>query len=133
MPNKYILTEKMRDELLNTFKAAQELSRECKDTISADYYEMLVKHLTNLNPITKSEYLKNVKKTELAISKVVPKTMSLKQIESWLKKDTSMTNEEKFELYYDEYRRIKKKRKKKGKTLNQMCKELKIDRPKKSS
>ena len=132
MPNKYILTAKMRDEMLSTFKAAQELSIECKDAISADYYSMLVRHLTNLNPVTKTEYLKHVKSQQIVVSKPVPSSMSLKQIAAWLKKDNSLTKNEKFELYYEEYCRVKDKKRGKGKSLDQVCKELNIGRAKKS-
>ena len=139
MPKRYILTEKMRDELLNTFKAAQELSLESLDIVSAEYYEMLVKHLIKLKPVGSKDNQEdtlniNFKSLSSPVNpSIIPKEMSLKEIEMFLKADHSLSAEEKFELYYDEHLRVKaKKKEKSGKSLKSMLKELNIDPAKKN-
>ena len=54
--------------------------------------------------------------------------MSLDEIKEYLLDDPDLTDEEAFELYYDEHKRIKKqKEKKSAKSLNQILKDLGID------
>ena len=54
---------------------------------------------------------------------------SLKEIEEFLKDDPELTDNERFELYYEERERIKKKEEiEKGFSLDDMCKDLGIKR-----
>ena len=54
---------------------------------------------------------------------------TLKEIEEFLKDDPELTDNERFELYYEERERIKKKEaEEKGYSLNKMCKDLGIKR-----
>ena len=54
---------------------------------------------------------------------------TLPEIEEFLKDDPELTNNERFELYYEEHQRVQKqKHDKKAKSLNQICKELNIKR-----
>ena len=56
--------------------------------------------------------------------------MSLEEIKEFLLDDPDLTTEEAFDLYYDEHRRVqRKKERKKMKSLDQICKELGIDYP----
>ena len=41
----YYLSEKMRNELLETFEAALTMALEQEDETTADYYSLLIKHL----------------------------------------------------------------------------------------
>ena len=83
--SRYLLTEKMREELLVTFRAAQEMSLDANDVISAEYYEMLVKHLVGLKPVKKKDYVETKSlDTPLSFSfkKVIAPKMSLKETEA---------------------------------------------------
>ena len=60
----------------------------------------------------------------------VAEYMSLEEIEQYLIDDPELTNYERFELYYDEYRRVKKQ-KDKGISYNKMLKDLGISPAKK--
>ena len=63
----------------------------------------------------------------------VAEYMSLEEIKDYLLDDESLTNQERFELYYDEHRRVQKqKERKKSKPLNKMLKDLGINPPKKN-
>ena len=54
---------------------------------------------------------------------------SLEEIEEFLKDDPELTDNERFELYYEERERIKKKEEiEKGFSLDDMCKDLGIKR-----
>ena len=54
--------------------------------------------------------------------------MSLEEIKEYLLGDSELSDEEAFELYYDEYKRVQKeKERKNAKSLDQICKELGID------
>ena len=54
---------------------------------------------------------------------------SLEEIEEFLKDDPELTDNERFELYYDERERIKKQKEiDKGQSLDEMCKDLGIKR-----
>ena len=54
---------------------------------------------------------------------------TLPEIEEFLKDDPELTDNERFELYYDERERIKKQKEiNKGQSLDQMCKDLGIKR-----
>ena len=54
--------------------------------------------------------------------------MSLEEIKEYLLGDSELSDEEAFELYYDEYKRVKKeKERKNAKSLDQICKDLGID------
>ena len=60
----------------------------------------------------------------------VSEYMSLEEIKEFLLDDPDLTTEEAFDLYYDEHRRVqRKKERKKMKSLDQICKELGIDYP----
>ena len=54
--------------------------------------------------------------------------MSLEEIREYLLDDPELTDEERFDLYYDEYKRVQKEKEKKF-NLDDMCKKLKIDLP----
>ena len=126
MPNRYLLTEKMREELLETFKAAQDMALKTHDIVSAEYYQMMVKHLVNMKAVIKKDFVSE-KKEE---SKNILPRMSLKELEIWLRSDREMSADDKFELYYEERELFKGKKNKN--TLNKMLKDLGIYLPKKS-
>ena len=56
---------------------------------------------------------------------------SLEEIEEFLKDDPELTDEERFELYYDEREKRKPKPKEKGLTYNQLLKSAGIKNTKK--
>lgn len=61
--------------------------------------------------------------------KHVPTYMSLKEIEQYLKDDPSLSNYERYELYCDEYDRVKKEKyENEAQSLDDICKELGIKR-----
>ena len=53
---------------------------------------------------------------------------TLEEIEDMLKDDPELTPEERFELYYEEHKRVQKTKVPKY-TLTELCKKLKIDLP----
>ena len=58
---------------------------------------------------------------------------TLKEIEEFLKDDPELTDNERFELYYEEHKRVQREKEKKklnkgAKSLDQICKELNIKR-----
>ena len=56
--------------------------------------------------------------------------MSLEEIKEFLLDDPDLSNEEEFDLYYEEHDRVQKEEeRKKLKSLDQICKELGIDYP----
>ena len=128
MSKKFLLTEKMREELLSTFKAAQELALEKQDIVSADYYGIMVKHLVDLKAVNKRDY-KEVKpivlKDTFNFSQKISPKMTLKETLTWLLEQDDMTPDEKFDLYYEERERIREA--KGSRSFKKFLKELKID------
>ena len=79
-------------------------------------YEKMLKQFDSFFKNFKKEYHKS--KSENKSNK----KLNLKKFKEELKKDKDLTNEEKFELYYDEY--VKNKLKQKSRNLNNMLKEI---------
>ena len=79
-------------------------------------YEKMLKQFDSFFKNFKKEYHKS--KSENKSNK----KLNLKKFKEELKKDKDLTNEEKFELYYDEY--VKNKLKQKSRNLNSMLKEI---------
>ncbi len=79
-------------------------------------YEKMLKQFDSFFKNFKKEYHKS--KSENKSNK----KLNLKKFKEELKKDKDLTNEEKFELYYDEY--VKNKFKQKFRNLNSMLKEI---------
>ena len=79
------------------------------------------------NPKKKSENKKNKWKPRI---EDVAQHCSLEEIKDMLLDDPELTDEERFELYYEEYERVKKD-KEVSYTLDQICKEVGIGRHKK--
>ena len=79
-------------------------------------YEKMLKQFDSFFKNIKKEYHKS--KSENKSNK----KLNLKKFKEELKKDKDLTNEEKFELYYDEY--VKNKLKQKSRNLNSMLKEI---------
>ena len=137
----YVLSEEMHKELLTTFEAARNRALLNKDEDSASYYWGLVEYLQGM-PKTdtlrdffslKKQVLKGLKPLPPAIEEKPtkpPKDMTLKQVEGWLKRQIDLTNEDKFELYYQEHSKIQAK-KKKGLTYTQLLKGAGIKNTKK--
>jgi len=66
-------------------------------------------------------------------TKDIVEFMSLEEIKEYLLDDPDLTTEEAFDLYYEEHDRVQKeKEQRKLKSLDQICKELGIDYPKKN-
>jgi len=79
-------------------------------------YEKMLKQFDSFFKNFKKEYHKS--KSENKSNK----KLNLNKFKEELKKDKDLTNEEKFELYYDEY--VKNKFKQKSRNLNSMLKEI---------
>ena len=79
-------------------------------------YEKMLKQFDSFFKNFKKEYHKS--KSENKSNK----KLNLNKFKEELKKDKDLTNEEKFELYYDEY--VKNKFKQKFRNLNSMLKEI---------
>ena len=79
-------------------------------------YEKMLKQFDSFFKNFKKEYHKS--KSENKSNK----KLNLNKFKEELKKDKDLTNEEKFELYYDEY--VKNKLKQKSRNLNSMLKEI---------
>ena len=79
-------------------------------------YDKMLKQFDSFFKNFKKEYHKS--KSENKSNK----KLNLKKFKEELKKDKDLTNEEKFELYYDEY--VKNKLKQKSRNLNSMLKEI---------
>jgi hypothetical protein len=79
-------------------------------------YEKMLKQFDSFFKNFKKEYHKS--KSENKSNK----KLNLNKFKEELKKDKDLTNEEKFELYYDEY--VKNKLKQKSRNLNNMLKEI---------
>ena len=145
MPGVYILSQEMHNELLKTFEAARDRALSQKDEDSASYYWGLVEYLQgmpkskNLRDLGRLGYLSSlnkVKKEEpkkLQISQTSKKEnviknsdMSLKQVADWLRRDSSLSVQEKFELYYDEHLRVKEK--KESRSYKKLIKDLGLDK-----
>ena len=107
--------------------------------MSDEEYEKLVDQFDSFLKGWEKEYnKKNPKKTSKKKTKPtfrpqiddVSEYMSLEEIKEFLLDDPDLTTEEAFDLYYDEHRRVqRKKERKKMKSLDQICKELGIDYP----
>ena len=134
MAKLYYISEEMRNELLETFEAALTMALDQKDETTADSYSILIKHLKRLKRaehlqqisfITKEKSKKELDKPKLPLK---IKRMSLKQLSTWLKSVTDLSDEEKFELYYEEHCRVKEE--KGSVSYDKLLKDLKIDKPK---
>ena len=79
-------------------------------------YEKMLKQFDSFFKNFKKEYHKS--KSENKSNK----KLNLNKFKEELKKDKDLTNEEKFELYYDEY--VKNKLKQKSRNLNSMLEEI---------
>tara|TARA_R100000152_G_C6742719_1_gene166467 strand:+ start:400 stop:990 length:591 start_codon:yes stop_codon:yes gene_type:complete len=106
------------------------------DSFSEDYLFKIYDYLTQIKNYTDSpqdagrKKRKKQKKEDKKVNVVnIDSSMSLKEIEQFLIEDDSLSNYEKFELYYDERERIKPKEK--GLTYNQLLKQSGIKPPKK--
>jgi hypothetical protein len=118
----YLLSEEMRDELLNTFKYARDKALQNKDEDSASYYWGLVDYLQGLPKFDKTKS-KSTSSNDIVLLPKSPDPIPLNELRDILHEDSSLTPSEKFELYYEER---ENQRESSGLTLNKMLKNLKI-------
>ena len=105
--------------------------------MSDEEFEKLVDQFDNFLRAWEKEYLKSNKKKKPKKSdgenwkpriEDVAQHCSLEEIEDMLKDDPELTDHERFELYYEEYERVNRK-KVKTYTFEEMCKQLKLNIP----
>jgi len=116
----YVLSNEMYRELLRTFTAARDNALQSRDEDSASYYWGLVEYLKTLPRAETLQDFLNVKKFKKIEApkeepikkpnKVPQMGMSLKAVEKWLLNQYDLTNEERFELYYQERKLIQKRK-----------------------
>ena len=123
----YVLSNEMYRELLRTFTAARDNALDNRDEDSASYYWGLVEYLKTLPRaetlqdflnVKKVKKLKPTKKELIDKPKQVPQMgMSLKAVQKWLLDQPDLSNEERFELYYQE-RKLAKQREEEKKAVS---------------
>ena len=123
----YVLSNEMYRELLRTFTAARDNALDNRDEDSASYYWGLVEYLKTLPRaetlqdflnVKKIKKLKPAKKEVIDKPKQVPQMgMSLKAVQKWLLDQPDLSNEERFELYYQE-RKLAKQREEEKKAVS---------------
>ena len=103
--------------------------------MSDEEFEKLVDNFDNFLRAWEKEYLKdNPKKKKNFKPRIedIAEHCSLEEIRDMLLDDPELTKEERFDLYYEEHKRIQKdKELKKAQSLDDMCKKLKINLPSK--
>ncbi len=101
--------------------------------MSDDEFEKLVGQLDAFVRGWEKEYNKKKPESKTIERKRAPKSvvehMSLKEIEQYLLEDEELSDNERFELYYQEHCRVQEEKEiAKGYSLDKMCKDLKIGR-----
>ena len=103
--------------------------------MSDEEFEKLVDNFDNFLRAWEKEYMKKNPKKKSKKRKPnkfshtdIIQHMSLEEIREYLLDDPELTDEERFDLYYDEYKRVQNKKDKKF-SLDDMCKKLKINLP----
>ena len=122
-----------RDEIIDEHFVDWELPEDMSD----EEFEKLVEQFENFVKGWEKEYNKDKSKSEPKSKKDewkpriedVAQHCSLEEIKDMLIDDPELTPEERFELYYEEHQRVNKK-KEKGYTLDQICKQVGINRNK---
>lgn len=140
----YVLSNEMYRELLRTFTAARDNALQSRDEDSASYYWGLVEYLKtlpradtlqdflNVKKFKKIEPPKDEKKEPIKKPNKVPQVgMSLKAVKKWLLNQYDLTNQERFELYYQERKLIKQRKEEKNSvSYEELVKDITGKKPK---